>query len=61
MVKNCTASFNTDRGLNSLVMSVTASYRVIYTVNIKNTLNIKRDYLFYNSQVSTFIGKCFQI
>lgn len=61
IVRNNTTAMNTNRRLHCCFMSVSSAHRIIYAVNIKYTLYIKRYFFFNDSEITTRVGKCFQI
>lgn len=50
------APLQTDRRLNGFMMAMAAANRIIYAVNIKNPLDIKRYNPFNYGQIAAFIG-----
>ena len=54
-------ALKTNGGLYSFMMTVPTSHGVIYTINIEDSLNIKRYNLLNHGQISASISICFEI
>jgi len=61
MVGNRAASLNTNRCLNSFVMTMSATYGAVDTIDIKYPFDGKRNYPFDHSQIPSAVCECFKI
>ena len=58
---NLATTLNTDSRLHSRMMPMSSTNRIIHTIDIEDTFDIKRYHFLYHCQISTLIRVCCQI
>ena len=54
-------ALDADGSLYGLVVTVSATRRLIYAVDVKDTFDVEGDGFFNYRQVSAFVSECFQV